>query len=610
MLTASRWQSALERPILVRGALPWKRGWTVENDASSHEPAAPADVPRAALRSVASATNPFAELGRYLYTNNPFYLVSAGLVLTGLGQGFRAESDAYDPWLLGGALLAYTLLMTLASLAVIRGGKVWDDGRTMVLIVVFLLCIQPIALDRILLNESFRGGDTGGWLMVACLMVAVALSETLLIGLQLGLGAVFRVPYYLLMSLFFLYPIALQKTLEEWGPLPARWAIFAFPSLAAVVTLTLLPLAWQAQRSISRSRSPWPWPYFPWSVFVFLGVGVIIRTFMLAISFDPAKEEGTAFALYWLVPFAFAVLVVVFEAGRAARSEWAVHFATVTACVVPVMACEFGPWISSVSASFSRASTEVLGPPPLLALAGLTLFLFMAWRRGVQWAEGAMMVALLVLTVAGRWTTAEITWAPPRAWPLATLALMQLVAGRWTSWRVLMAGLAGSAALLLTWPVDLPGSGAMRAAACVNACLIFVVIVSVVFKDDLVWYLRWLVSIAASAAGALAMTASLSGAGLGQWLPPIPVAWAAGYVLCWLAAFTLLGYWSRSWSFWCGAAGQGLVLVTSGGIGLFRLTRGTALEAGADAIAAGLVIFVVAAGISLMKARRLSSSSG
>jgi hypothetical protein len=64
----------------------------------------------------------------------------------------------------------------------------------------------------------------------------------------------------------------------------------------------------------------------------------------------------------------------------------------------------------------------------------------------------------------------------------------------------------------------------------------------------------------------------------------------------------------RCWSFWCGAAGQGLVLVTWAGIGLFRLTRGTALEAGADAIAAGLVIFVVAAGISLMKARRAAGA--
>jgi hypothetical protein len=335
---------------------------------------------------------------------------------------------------------------------------------------------------------------------------------------------------------------------------------------------------------------------------------VIIRTFMLAISFDPAKEAGTAFALYWLVPFAFAVLVVVFEAGRAARSEWAMHVATVAACVVPAPACEAGPWISSVSASFSRASADVLGPPPLVALAGLVLFLFMAWRRGVRWAEGAMMAALLILTVAGRWTTAEITWVPPRAWPLATLALMQLVAGRWTSWRVLTAGLAGMAALLVAWPTEVQASVPLQAALGFNACMLFALFVSIVFKDELVWYLRWFVGIAASVAGVAAMTASLNVAGLGHWLPPIPSAWAATYILGWLVVFTVLGFWMRCWSFWCGAAGQGLVLVTWAGIGLFRLTRGTALEAGADAIAAGLVIFEVAAGISLMKARRAAGA--
>jgi hypothetical protein len=581
----------------------------VHNDETPREPPAPAEVPQAATPATPPEPNPFAEIGRYLYTSNPFYLVSAGLVLTGLGQGFRAESDAYDPWLLGGALLAYTVLMTIASLAVIRGGKVWDDGRTMVLIVAFLLCIQPIALDRILLNESFRGVDTGRWLMLGGFAIAVVLSETLLIGLQLHLGAAFRVPYYLFMGLFFLYPIFVQNTLEDSGPMPARWAIYAFPSLAALVTLTLLPLAWQADRSIARTRSPWPWPYIPWSVFVFLGVGVIIRTSMLAIAFDPAKEEGTAFALYWLVPFAFAVLLVVLEAGRAARSHLAMELATIAACVVPALACEYHPWMSSVSTGFSRASADVLGPPPLLALTGLALFLFIAWRRGVRWAEGAMIVALLVLTVAGRWTTVEISWVAPRAWPLATVALMQLLAGRWTSWRALMAGLAGTAAVLVSLPANFLGPVPLQAAAGINACLLFVLLVSVVFTDKLVGYLRWGVGIVACVVSFAALATTLNGSQIGPWLGPMPSVWLAGQILSWLLLFALLGGWMRSWPLLCGALAQAMVLLTWGAFGLYRLTRGTALEAGAQAIAAGLVIFAVATGISFMKARRVRAAS-
>jgi hypothetical protein len=474
----------------------------------------------------------------------------------------------------------------------------------MVLIVVFLLFIQPIALDRILLNETLRGVATGQLLIVAGLVVTVLLSETLLVGLQLGLGSRFRVPYYLFMGLFFLYPVLLQQVLEARGPLAARWAIFAFPSVAGLVTLTLLPLAWQAERAIAHTRSPWPWPYLPWSVFVFLGVGVVIRTVMLAISFDSSQEAGIAFASFWLVPFAFAVLLVVFEAGRAAHRESVMQLVTMIACAVPVLAVENGHWMNPVYGRFWRSYAEVLGPPPLLALACLALFLFMAWRRGVRWAEGGLLLVLLLLTVVGRWTMVYISWDPPRAWPLALLAVMQLGAWRLSSWRALTAGLAGGGALHVAWPIDLPGPPSLQAAATVNVCMIFVVIVSAAFTDEMARFLRWAVGVAATVASFAALTAAVEGGGLRSLLPPLPITMAAGNILCWLVLFTVLGFWLRSWSFKCGAIGQGMVLLVWGGIGVYHLTRGTALEAGATAIAAGLVIFVVAAGISLVKAKR------
>jgi hypothetical protein len=66
----------------------------VANDQTPSEPAETTEVPHTPTPTARPEANPFTELGRYLYTSNPFYLISAGLVLTGLGQGFRAESDA------------------------------------------------------------------------------------------------------------------------------------------------------------------------------------------------------------------------------------------------------------------------------------------------------------------------------------------------------------------------------------------------------------------------------------------------------------------------------------------------------------------------------------
>jgi hypothetical protein len=102
---------------------------------------------------------------------------------------------------------------------------------------------------------------------------------------------------------------------------------------------------------------------------------------------------------------------------------------------------------------------------------------------------------------------------------------------------------------------------------------------------------------------------ALSGIGLIHRLPPIPIAWVAGQILFWLLLFALFAAWMRSLPFLCGALGQASVLLMWGAFGLYHLTRGTALEAGAQAIAAGLVIFAVAAGISFMKARRGRSAS-
>ena len=73
------------------------------------------------------------EFGRLLYTHNPFYAISASLVFWGLESSFDRNVYAFHSFALMGGLAGYTLVLALAALVVIRLGKVWDDGRSLLL---------------------------------------------------------------------------------------------------------------------------------------------------------------------------------------------------------------------------------------------------------------------------------------------------------------------------------------------------------------------------------------------------------------------------------------------------------------------------------------------
>jgi hypothetical protein len=96
----------------------------------------------------------------------------------------------------------------------------------------------------------------------------------------------FRGPLYLAIGLFFLYPVLLMHLLDRFGDgVPRRaagwtmWGIFLFPTAAAAVTLSLLPAVWKGPAYVAHNGTPWRWPLFPWSVFVVLGVGIVLRSY-------------------------------------------------------------------------------------------------------------------------------------------------------------------------------------------------------------------------------------------------------------------------------------------------------------------------------------------
>ena len=143
---------------------------------------------------------------RWICTNNPFYVLSAGLFLAGLwisfgSQGQDEKIQAEETWALMSWLAGYTLLLAGTAYLLVRFAKVWDDARTVLLLVVLMFLATSVTFDEVLVQAPERG--------LACNLMglgfAMAVSEWLLRGIRLALPAWFRVPYYGILALFFLY---------------------------------------------------------------------------------------------------------------------------------------------------------------------------------------------------------------------------------------------------------------------------------------------------------------------------------------------------------------------------------------------------------------------
>ena len=60
-------------------------------------------------------------------------------------------------------------------------------------------------------------------------------------GIRLELPSLFRAPYYFILTLFFVYPVALTPLVDRPQSEGLSWALFGFSPAAALVFLTLLP---------------------------------------------------------------------------------------------------------------------------------------------------------------------------------------------------------------------------------------------------------------------------------------------------------------------------------------------------------------------------------
>lgn len=538
------------------------------------------------------------EIFRLLYLHNPFYLVSAGLILYAFHIAFRpGDGELINPWALMAALSGYTLLLALTAYVIVRFGKVWDDARSLVLVLILMFLAVSVSFDEIVITSPTQGYG----LLSFGLVFSIAISEGLLRGLSLRLPRLFRAPYYAILALFFIFPLLVSPEITELPPAITDLRILFFPVAAGATFLGLIPAIRHGASYARNSISPWRWPWYPWAAFGFLALGVCLRSYGLSLSFSPELGMESIFGLYFLVPFLLALLVLALEIGLVEKIR---PLRTAAACLAP------GLLLLAIPADggsvpyrdFLTTLVTTAGSPVYFTLIGLLVFYSYGWWRGMLSSEVGILSALLAACVIGRRTVDISTLTAVEWWPLTVLAAMQLWLGlsRRNSARCFAAALSAIAAAALAFR----GTGfvANFGAIPLHLGLISVLVIGFWFSDRFAMILRRIGAIALPIFGLVAacLPASASVSTVGR----------VGYLV--LLTALALGCWLRAGDRWYLVAGginlAGLLLATLSS--LQGAWNRTISSRGFQPLVWGLLCFILAAWISAKKGALWRGSSG
>jgi hypothetical protein len=464
------------------------------------------------------------DLLHWIATKNPFYAISAALVLWGLWVSFGKQNDAIETWLLMGSLAGYTLLLAATAFVLVRYLNQWDDTRTLLLLVVLLLLATSVSFDHVLETQPARGTAC----YVLGLGLALAISEALLRGLHLRLPLLYRLPYYLILGLFFLYPLFVRLLLDADNPTsePFLWALFGFSTAAALAWLTLLPALRRGQDYVRDNGSTWPWPLYPWSLFIVLAVAVPGRALLMCWSLHPQEGihffDRLIFGPYFLVPFGFALAVLLLEMGltlpRTALVGTALGAPLVLLLlasighspadpvyrVLRVMTVSIGKYRAfdpvqltpdPIYSTFRNMFAERLhGDPLFLTLVLSACFYVYAALRGVRFATSGLALALGALAVVAPDSLTAGLRASPAPWPLLAAAAIEFTVGirRHEFWHTLAGSLWLAAALATALPLPETSQPDLRPGLFAQFIVLALLTLGALFTDQPAFVLRTL----------------------------------------------------------------------------------------------------------------------
>jgi hypothetical protein len=469
---------------------------------------------------------------KFVCTHNPCYVISALLVLYGLHLSFADGLDPARGWLLLRLIAGYVLLLAAAAIAVVRLGRVWEDARTLALLVALMFIAISGSFDRVCLDDSRLGARFLG----VGFAFAVAVTELLIRGLNVRLPWTYRGPFYLQLGVLFAYPAWLgELSITDREPMMA-WFVLGYSSLQTVLTLLLMPAVVQRGRRLSPNGTPWSWPWYPMTLPVVFGVGAMIRGYAMSFSFSVSKEFVSGLDLYWLIPLALAWMLLWAEGAAVRGPAWR----RTAACLAPLALLAFalpGESRNDAQALYLSMLQQNLGSPIQIAACLLAVYYLYLWTRGLELAEFGVLVSLAVLTVSAPYTVDLHALAPIQ--PAPALALVVLLAGlgswRRSSARICLAILLLAAGTILEFPAS--ALAANRGYLAIHLALAAIMMIGLIFND---WLAR---QISGAASVILPAAAVVAAAGYRFAFPRVSATTNVIYLLT-LTALAI-AYWRR-----------------------------------------------------------------
>lgn len=546
-----------------------------------------------ASQNAVSGTREFAN---WICTANPFYAISALLMCVGLWVSFGSHADAAQTGGMIAGMTAYTALLAVTACLLVRQVKAWDDVRTVLLLVVLMFLATSVVFDEVLA----RNPSLGIWCYGAGLGFAILTSEGILRAIRLQLPTWYRLPYYLILTLFYVYPLALTPLMDQPSDTALAWALYGFGPAAGLTLLTLIPAIRRGGDYLRDNGSPWPWPLYPWSLFAFLIFAIGARSALLCWSMHhvgSAEREPYLFGPFFLAPLVLALGVLILEAAIKKGSEggFALAFG------MPLLAIAlsaFGHRDETVYEWFLGRWQQIGGSPLYYSIwAAIGFYLYAEWRR-VPDALSWLTAALIGLTFVGPETTRLAELDPLRPWPLLAIAALQggLGLAQRHSSRI-FAGLVCLALASGSIASETPFAS-YAIPIQFHALLLAALVIGGLFHDATAQVLRKLGPISGAAASLALMLAPLDS------IQAIPIAARLSYPL--VMAVVLAGY-----GFWLDhhrTSHQAAATIGIVWLGVFSWQGYAPLRstvAGLDYIAGGMLFFAMAVFISFAKAGAL-----
>lgn len=358
-----------------------------------------------------------AQFGQVLFNHNPFYLISAFLTLYGIHAVFGVEvvGELKTASVLL-AIGAYTAVLGLTGVLIVRYGKVWEDARTVLLAVILLLLATSVCTDELLMLAP----ATALRLILGGLIFAIALCEFIIRGLKIRFGSEFRIPLFVQLSILFLYPYFCATEVRDLTPEQVQWRVLGFPLVFSLGLTTLWPAIIRGSQRIRENGTPWTWPLYPWCLFIVIAAAGAFRCRILTESFDPTPGMAVTFGSFYLLPILLTVVWLVIETGIAENRRKLIVGALWSSLLLVVLAL---PGTSSIlQRSFYESVSTRIGSPLFWAVIGLNSLYGCARWRGVREATPFLLSAVGLLSFVGPQTSGlhTLRFLP---WPLGLVGL-------------------------------------------------------------------------------------------------------------------------------------------------------------------------------------------